>query len=97
MLVLSGGAYGERIAKICSYLSIPHDVLRNPEDAIINLQQVKSVMSDTKYSNVSVVHSETSSGVINPVIELGQLIKQSQPGQSRSSRHHMVVTTGNVT
>ena len=81
MLVLSGGAYGERIAKICSCLSIPHDVLRNPENSIIDLEEVASALSNNKYSNVAAVHSETSSGVINPVVELGQLIKQHQPGE----------------
>lgn len=80
VLILAGGAYGERMAKICSYLSIPHDVLRNQEHQIIDLELVKDRLSSTKYSNVAVVHCETSSGVLNPVEELGTIVKESQPG-----------------
>jgi len=79
--VLSGGAYGERIAKICSYLSINHDVLTNPADTAVDLEKLKGQLSSAPYTNVCVVHCETTSGVVNPVENIGSLVKQILPGE----------------
>ncbi|KAF6033826.1 hypothetical protein EB796_007863 [Bugula neritina] len=79
VLVLSGGAYGERIAKICSYLSINHDVLTNPADTAVDLEKLKGQLSSAPYTNVCVVHCETTSGVVNPVENIGSLVKQILP------------------
>ena len=44
------------------------------------MSQVKEVLQKgEEYTMVAVVHCETSSGVINPIEELGQIVKQYQP------------------
>ena len=70
------------MAKICSYLSIKHDVLTNASDSVPDMSKLEHRLKSTKYTNVSVVHSDTGTGVINPVRDLGSLVKQCQPGKS---------------
>ncbi|XP_067011935.2 2-aminoethylphosphonate--pyruvate transaminase [Anabrus simplex] len=82
VLILSNGSYGNRMKKICEVSQIPHDVLPFPEDSVIDLEEVADWLEDhpDTYTTVSVVHCETSSGVINPVDKVGQLVRALQPG-----------------
>lgn len=79
-LVLENGAYGKRMGKICEVLKIPYHIESFPENSKVNVRQVEELlMDDPSFSMVAVVHCETSSGVINPVVELGQSIKRLIP------------------
>ncbi|XP_076042837.1 2-aminoethylphosphonate--pyruvate transaminase-like [Oratosquilla oratoria] len=81
VLILANGAYGLRMKKICEVAGISCQLEEFPENKKIDLIKVKEILqNDTKFTTVGVVHCETSSGVINPVEELGCLIKTYQPG-----------------
>jgi 2-aminoethylphosphonate-pyruvate transaminase len=75
-LVLSNGAYGQRTAKTLSYLGRDHLVIdkgdymppRGPEVAA-------ALAADPTISHVVLVHCETSSGILNPVAEIAQVVK----------------------
>ena len=41
--------------------------------------------TDKSFTNVAVVHCETSSGVINPIKEIGQVVKTELPGLNLTS------------
>lgn len=77
-LILSNGAYGDRMAAICKQANYSYDHLKFPENDYLPLDKIKVHLQThgQSYSLVSFVHSETSSGVINPLEELSSLIKQ---------------------
>ncbi|KAJ4449186.1 hypothetical protein ANN_00583 [Periplaneta americana] len=80
VLILLNGAYGRRMKKVCDVTGIAADVAEFPEDGIVDVAKVKELLQrGVQYSVVAVVHCETSSGVINPVEELGRTVKQYQP------------------
>ncbi|MCA9188211.1 MAG: 2-aminoethylphosphonate--pyruvate transaminase [Pirellulaceae bacterium] len=72
LLVIANGAYGERIAKMAAVLQIPHTVLRCAEDTVPAPDEVRDQLgNDPQITDVAVVHCETTTGIINPVTEIG--------------------------
>lgn len=80
VLILENGAYGKRMAKMCEALSIPYRIESFPENECVDLRRVEEVLKTDKYNLVACVHCETSSGVINPVEQVGQLVRRYSPG-----------------
>lgn len=75
LLIIINGAYGKRIAKIASILKIKTVTLEYPENTTPILSQIEDVLKmDKEITNVSVVHCETTTGIINPVVEIGELV-----------------------
>ena len=73
LLVAANGAYGERIARIASVLGIPANVLRFPEDTPVDSGGVRAALeADPGITNVAAVHCETTTGLLNPVEEIGR-------------------------
>ncbi|XP_056021065.1 2-aminoethylphosphonate--pyruvate transaminase-like isoform X4 [Ostrea edulis] len=80
VLVLENGAYGKRMGKICEVLKIPYHMEGFAEDSKVTVERVEQILrNDPSFSMVAIVHCETSSGVINPVVEVGQSIKKIKP------------------
>lgn len=65
LLVLSNGAYGERLAAIAAALRIPHELRAFPEDEPVDAAAIAAAPPGT--THVAVVHCETSTGQLNPV------------------------------
>jgi len=77
VLVLVNGAYGRRIAQIARVLKIPVVELSSPEDQRLDAEQVrKALEADSAITHVAAVHSETSTGMMNPLREIGEIVKQ---------------------
>lgn len=54
-----------------------------PENEMVLPSRVGELLdSGDPYSLVAVVHCETSSGVINPVEDIGKLVREKQAGKS---------------
>jgi 2-aminoethylphosphonate-pyruvate transaminase len=78
LLIIINGAYGKRLAKIASVLKINTITLEYPENTTPNLQEIEDTLTtDKKITNVSVVHCETTTGIVNPVREIGALVEKS--------------------
>jgi len=78
LLIIINGAYGKRLAKIASVLKINTSTLEYPENKIPDLREIEDTLkTDKKITNVSVVHCETTTGIINPVREIGGLVAKS--------------------
>jgi 2-aminoethylphosphonate-pyruvate transaminase len=58
LLILINGAYGQRIAKICDYYKRSYQIQESPEDV----------------PDVVVVHCETTSGILNPLQRVSQVV-----------------------
>lgn len=77
LLVLTNGAYGERIVKITEYLDIPCVVHNSGELSPPDLERLeKELKNDPTITHVAVIHCETTTGILNPVKQIGEIVKQ---------------------
>lgn len=77
LLVINNGAYGKRIAQIAERLRIAHTELAWDETLPPDLDQVEHALrSDAALTHVAMVHCETTTGMLNPVAEVGRLANQ---------------------
>ncbi|NMB53127.1 MAG: 2-aminoethylphosphonate--pyruvate transaminase [Leptolinea sp.] len=77
LLVLVNGAYGERIVQMAQVHHIPVIVLQCPEDQVPDIQLLREILTeDQQISHVAVVHCETTTGIINPIQAIGEVVKK---------------------
>ena len=77
LLVLSNGAYGDRIAKIASYLKIDTVIHRASETETTDLNKLeKELENNPQITHVAVVHVETTTGIINPIEQVSEIVKK---------------------
>ena len=75
LLNLVNGAYGHRVTEICRYLGRAVSVLETGEDQPIDLADLDRILeSDSGITHVTVVYCETTSGILNPVPEIAQVV-----------------------
>jgi 2-aminoethylphosphonate-pyruvate transaminase len=75
--VLVNGAYGERIVKMAVVHRLNHHVLRFPEDEMVTPEATgKFLAANPDITHVACIHSETTTGLFNPVEEIGTVCKQ---------------------
>jgi 2-aminoethylphosphonate-pyruvate transaminase len=76
VLILVNGAYGERMVQIAARHRIPTEVLRWPENQITDPAAVQAKLAqDPAITHVAIVHCETTTGILNPVVEIGKLVR----------------------
>ena len=77
LLVMSNGSYGQRIAKTAKYYNIETLIQDSGEQAPPDLQWLeKTLQDDSAISHVSLVHCETTTGMLNPIQEVGRIVKR---------------------
>ncbi len=77
LLVIVNGAYGQRLAKMASVLKIETAVLETSENTIPDLNAIEKTLTEDKaITNVVVVHCETTTGIINPIKAIGEIVKK---------------------
>jgi 2-aminoethylphosphonate-pyruvate transaminase len=77
LLALINGAYGSRIARIAATLKIDLTCLTYPEIQTPDLDELeKTLAGDAAITHVALVHSETTTGIVNPVREIGQIVRR---------------------
>ncbi len=75
--VLANGAYGERMVLMLEHLKISHIVLRSPENECPDLARLDQILSaDSTITHVAAVHCETTTGILNPIEDIGRVVKQ---------------------
>jgi|SRR6185503_8490964 len=76
LLMLVNGAYGERIAHMAARLKIPVEVLRCGENETHAPAALRAGLErEPAVSHVGVVHCETTTGVLNPILEFGRIVR----------------------
>ncbi len=76
MLIINNGAYGERIEKIARTYNIEYIELRTQWTKTIDARKVeKALAEDSQITHVAMVHHETTTGLLNPLGEIGQLVR----------------------
>lgn len=77
VLILKNGVFGMRMVDVAQRLGAEVDVLEFEWGTPVEVEQVKTRLASQSYKIVAVVHAETSTGVMNPVAEIGALVKPS--------------------
>jgi len=78
LLVAINGAYGHRIAKIATVLKIPCETIDFEEAAPVSAERLCAALAqDSRITHVATVHCETSTGLLNPIAELGRVVHES--------------------
>ncbi|THB75900.1 MAG: 2-aminoethylphosphonate--pyruvate transaminase [Desulfobacteraceae bacterium] len=76
LLVLANGAYGRRIAQIAGRLDLDFTTLDSGDLNPPDLDKIANTLEvDPHITHVAVVHCETTTGMLNPVEEIGRLVK----------------------
>ena len=74
--VFSVGAFGDRWGKMAKTNGKPVDVFKTEPGSPTLPEDVDQALSTGKYDLVTVTHNETSTGVMNPIREIGDIIKK---------------------
>ncbi|HWQ92745.1 MAG TPA: 2-aminoethylphosphonate--pyruvate transaminase [Clostridia bacterium] len=76
LLILINGAYGDRMLAIAGRHGLTTDVLRWPENEFTDPAAVqRRLAQDPAITHVAVVHCETTTGLVNPVQKLGEVVR----------------------
>jgi 2-aminoethylphosphonate-pyruvate transaminase len=84
LLVLINGAYGRRIKKIAEVMGRTADAIEWPEDQPVDPSALdRRLAQDAAITHVAVVHCETTSGILNPVEAVAEIV-------ARHGRHLLI-------
>jgi len=77
LLVLTNGAYGDRIVQIARYLKIETVVHDSGELNTPDLERLENTLiQDRDITHVTAVHCETTTGMLNPIDAIGKVVKK---------------------
>jgi 2-aminoethylphosphonate-pyruvate transaminase len=75
MLVLINGAYGKRFAKLTQMMGRRVSVFETAEDVQTTAADVERLLvEDASITHVGLVHCETSTGILNPLREIAEVV-----------------------
>ncbi len=77
LLVLANGQYGTRMAQIARRTGIAYVVIDSGETGRPDQERLQlALRNDPAISHVAVVHCETTTGMLNPIAEIGKIVRQ---------------------
>ena len=77
LLVIINGAYGRRIAQIAKVYNIEVVPLTYHENRPPDLAEIEAALvANESITSVAVIHCETTTGLINPIKEIGEIVKR---------------------
>ena len=77
LLICANGAYGERMADIAEHAKINYSIYREKYDQIPDARKLAMLLEeDPEITHVSMVHSETTSGILNDIESIAKLVKE---------------------
>jgi 2-aminoethylphosphonate-pyruvate transaminase len=75
LLVLVNGAYGQRLAKLARMMGRRVSVFETAEDVPTTAADVDRLLaSDASVTHVGLIHCETSTGILNPLQEIADVV-----------------------
>ena len=76
LLILANGAYGKRMAQIAGYYHIDHVLVSLHETELITGEVARRALEENPgITHLSMVHSETTTGLLNPIEEVAEVIR----------------------
>ena len=77
VLICSNGAYGKRMTEICEHSKISYLHYEEAYDTISDAQKVRRLLQEhPSITHVAMVHSETTSGILNDIAAVGEVVKE---------------------
>lgn len=78
LLIAENGAYGERMEAIAKHNRIPYVIYNEHYNQVPSAKKIKKMLKeDPDITHVSMVHSETTSGILNDIEAVAQVVKES--------------------
>lgn len=76
LLIAANGAYGERMEAIAKHNRIPYVIYHEHYNQVPSAEKIKEMLEeDPDITHVSMVHSETTSGILNDIQSVAQVVK----------------------
>ena len=76
LVVVANGVYGERIAAMAEAARLPHTVVAGEWTAPPDLAVLERAVQEPGVEAVAVVHHETTTGLLNPVAQVGAIARR---------------------
>ena len=77
ILIIQNGAYGRRMVQMAKVLRIPYLELCYAETQIPMTEDVQEILSsNSDLTHVAMVHCETTTGILNPLAEIAEVVKK---------------------
>ncbi|MFJ8236439.1 2-aminoethylphosphonate--pyruvate transaminase [Ureibacillus sp. NPDC094379] len=77
VLIITNGAYGERIVKMASYIGLNYHQYSVAYDEYPNETEIRSILEeDQDLTHIVMVHCETTTGILNPIEMVSKLSKE---------------------
>lgn len=79
LLIIANGAYGERMADIAKHNGISYAVYHQTYDKVPDAAEVERILQeDAAITHVAMVHSETTSGILNDIEAVARVVKETE-------------------
>jgi 2-aminoethylphosphonate-pyruvate transaminase len=76
-LVIANGAYGDRAASILQRLNRPYTKIDKGDSDMPTVDDVAATLNfDSAITHVWMIHCETTSGMVNPIADIGTFVKE---------------------
>lgn len=76
LLICANGAYGERMEDIARHAGITYKIYHQAYDKVPSADRVAEILdADPDITHVSMVHSETTSGILNDIESVAKVVK----------------------
>ena len=76
LLIVANGAYGERMGDIAEHAGISYLMYKEEYDQIPSGEKIGEILKEhPEITHVSMVHSETTSGILNDITSVGKVVK----------------------
>ncbi|WP_122902458.1 2-aminoethylphosphonate--pyruvate transaminase [Acinetobacter sp. B51(2017)] len=75
ILIIHNGAYGARMLHMAKCLKLNVVELAYAETQLPDLNDIATMLCDPQITHVACVHCETTTGLLNPIREIGALVK----------------------
>lgn len=77
LLIAANGAYGERMTDIAAHAKLSFDVYHEHYNKVPSAETVENMLkNDPAITHVAMVHSETTSGILNDIQAVGKVVKE---------------------
>ena len=77
LLIAANGAYGERMEDIAKHAKIPYMIYNEVYYKVPDAQKISEILDENPdITHVSMVHSETTSGILNDIESVARVVKE---------------------
>lgn len=77
LLICANGAYGKRMSEIAQYAHIKHYLYMQDFDKVPSAEYVEKLLQENpEITHISMVHSETTSGILNDIASVAKVAKK---------------------